>query len=393
MLSKFLGCWHPDFMGGEQVQALEQEWAAYFGVKHAIAVNSNTSGLYCAVGATNVEPGEEIIVSPYTMAASATAPLIYNAIPIFADIEREHFCLDPSEIEKKITPRTRAIIVVDIFGQPYAADEINRIAKKHNLIVIEDCAQAPGAKYKGKFAGALGDIGVYSLNYHKHIHSGEGGMIVTNDDKLADRMRLIRNHAEAVVEDKGETNLVNMLGYNYRMTELEAAIARCQLRKLDYLFRERQDRVNYLCNKLAEIPCINVPKVREGATHAYYGLPFKFEAEVAGVSREKFIQAVKAELAPTELRSDDGVQIGIGYVRPLYLAPLFQKKIAFGSKGFPFTLHPGPLSYEKGLCPVAEEMHFQKIFTTELMRPPMTMGDMDDVVRAFSKVWEARKSI
>src|SRR3972149_2451196 len=140
IFSRFLGVWHEDFYGGPEIQALELEWAEYFNVKHAIAVNSATSALYCAVGATGVEPGDEIIVSPYTMSASAIAPLIYNAIPVFADIEKDYFCLDPISVEARITDRTRAILVVDIFGQPYDADRVNDIAKKHNLLVIEDCA-------------------------------------------------------------------------------------------------------------------------------------------------------------------------------------------------------------------------------------------------------------
>ena len=189
ILSRYLGVWHEDFYGGPEVQAFEREWAAYFGVRHAIAVNSCTSGLLCAVGALAIGPGDEVIVSPFTMAASATVPLWYGAIPVFADIEPEYFCLDPKSIEACITPRTKAIIVVDVFGQPYDADAINAIAKKHNIKVIEDCAQAPGARYKKSFAGSLADIGVYSLNYHKHIHTGEGGVIATDDDTLANKLR------------------------------------------------------------------------------------------------------------------------------------------------------------------------------------------------------------
>src|SRR5574344_13645 len=211
VFSKFLGCWDPDFYGGNHVQSLEKEWSKTFNVKHAIAVNSATSALYCAVGAIETEPFDEIIVSPYTMSASATAPLLYNAIPVFADVEPDCFCLDINSIEKKITEKTRAIIVVDILGQVYN-QEINKLAKKYGLKVIEDCAQAPYGKYKDKFSGTLGDIGIYSLNYHKHIHCGEGGIIVTNDDELANKLCLIRNHAEAVVEAKGDKDLVNMIG-------------------------------------------------------------------------------------------------------------------------------------------------------------------------------------
>ncbi len=385
ILSKYLGSWSKDFYGGPQVQALEKEWAEYFGVKHAISVNSATSGLYCAAGAIGLNPQDEVIVSPYTMAASATAPLIYNAIPVFADIEEEYFCLDPKSVESKITERTKAIIVVDIFGQPYDVEQINKIAKKHNLYVIEDAAQAPGAKYKGKYAGTLGDIGVYSLNYHKHIHCGEGGIIVTDNDDLADRMRLIRNHAEAVVEAKGVSNLNNMIGFNLRMTELEASIAREQLKKLDWLVKERQHNVEYLTERLSKIPCLDIPKTRENCEHAFYVQPIKFKKEIAGISREAYINAVKAELMPTELREDEGVCIGMGYVKPLYLQPLFQKKIAYGDGGYPFT--NSETNYSKGICPVCEKMHYSDLFTHELMRPYMKKEDLDDVINSFQKVY------
>ncbi|MBN2397763.1 MAG: DegT/DnrJ/EryC1/StrS family aminotransferase [Deltaproteobacteria bacterium] len=393
ILSRFLGSWHEDFYGGPEVQALEKEWAEYFGVGNAVAVNSCTSGLYCAVGATGVEPGEEIIVTPYTMSATAMAPLIFNAIPVFSDIEEDCFCLDPGLIEEKITPRTRAIIAVDIFGQPYDAEAVNAIAEKHGLLVIEDTAQAPGALYKGKCAGTLGDIGVYSLNYHKHIHCGEGGIVVTDNDELAEKIRLIRNHAESVVEEKGVADLVNMVGFNFRMTELEAAIARCQLRKLDGLLKERQDRCTYLSEQLGRIPAIVPPETRHGCTHSYYVHACKFREEIAGVSRNTFIEAVKAELPPFRSREGEGVKIGCGYVKPLYLRPLFQQKIAYGSRGFPFTApwYEGEIDYSEGICPVAERLHTTELFTHELMQPQMTREDMDDVMRAFWKVWENRE--
>lgn len=386
ILSRYLGCWSKDFYGGPQVQALEKDWAQYFGVRHAISVNSATSALYCAVGATGVAPGEEIIVSPYTMCASATAPLVYNSIPVFADIEEEYFCLDPESVESKITEKTKAIIVVDIFGQSYDADKINAIAKKHNLIVIEDCAQAPGAVYKGKYTGTLGDMGIYSLNYHKHIHCGEGGIIVTDNDVLADKLRLIRNHAEAVVEAKGVTDLNNMIGFNYRMTEVEAAIAREQLKKLDGLLKSRRENVQYLREKFSTIPCIEVPKERENSVHSYYMQPLKYKKEATGVSREKYLEAVKAELMPITLREGEGVSIGAGYVKPLYLHPLFQKKIGYGGTNYPFSL--SDVSYEKGICPTCEKMHFEELFTHDMMRTFMKKEDLDDVYMAFKKVYD-----
>jgi dTDP-4-amino-4,6-dideoxygalactose transaminase len=393
VLSQYLGCWHQDFYGGPEVRALEQEWAAYFGVKHAVAVNSCTSGLYCAVGATGVEPGEEIIVSPYTMTASATAALIFNAIPVFADIEEDYFCLDPRSVEAQITSRTRAIIVVDIFGLPYDAGAINRLAQKHNLYVIEDAAQAPGALYGKKYAGTLGDLGVYSLNYHKHIHCGEGGIVVTDNDTLADRVRLIRNHAEAVVEGMGVQDIVNLIGFNFRLPEIEAAILRCQLEKLAKLITIRQNNCAYLAEKLSQIPAIITPKIREGCTHAYYAHSCKFLEKIAGVSRDSYLDAVRAELPVTEGREDFGPLLSYGYVKPLYLMPLYQQRIAYGSKGCPFTApwYKGRVDYQKGICPVTERMHEKEFFCHEFMLPGMTQADLDDVVKAFEKVWENRE--
>jgi len=393
-LSTYLGAWHNDFYGGDEVKALEKEWAAYFGVKHAISVNSATSGLICAMGACGIEAGDEVIVSPYTMSASAIAPLFYGGIPVFADIEEDTYCLDPKSVEAKITPRTKAIIVVDIFGQPYDVDAINAIAKKYNLKVIEDAAQAPGAKYGDKFAGTLGDIGIFSLNYHKHIHSGEGGIIVTDDDKLADKLQLIRNHAESVIANKGfesVQDLVNMVGFNFRMTEIEAAIAREQLKKLPLLLEKRIKNVTYLNEELKKLEFIKTTKIRANCIHAFYVHPLELDAAKVGVHRDRFIEAVKAELPRSIMRDDSTVLMGCGYVKPIYLQPIFAHKIAFGSKGYPFNL--SNQTYQKGDCPVCESLHFDKLFTHELMRPPMTKEDMDDVVKVFVKVWENREEL
>lgn len=393
-LSTYLGTWHDDFYGGPEVRALESEWCDFFGVKHAISVNSATSGLYSAVGACAISPGDEIIVSAYTMSASATAALVYGAIPVFADIEEEYYCLDVKSIESKITPRTKAIIVVDIFGQPYDRDAINALAKKHNLYVIEDAAQAPGAMLDGKFAGTLGDIGIYSLNYHKHIHSGEGGIIVTDDDALAHKLRLIRNHAEAVLSAKGiedKSELINMVGFNYRMTEIEAAIARCQLKKLPDLLTQRLANTMYLNKNLAKIPCIDPTKIRPNCKHAFYVHPLQFNETIAKMHRNRFIDAVKAELPPTLLREESTVLLSYGYVKPLYLQPLYQERIAFGRDGYPFTL--SDVTYPKGLCPITEDMHYNRLITHEFMRPGMSQNDLDDVIGAFQKVWEHKEEL
>ena len=395
VLSRYLGCWDQFFYGGPQVQSFEKEWAKYFNVKHAIAVNSCTSGLYCAVGACGIGPGDEVIVSPYTMSATATSILIFNGVPVFADIEEDFFCLDPNAVKNKITSRTKAIMVVDIFGQPYDADKINKIAKDKNLFVIEDCAQAPYAKYKGKWTGTLGDIGVYSLNYHKHIHTGEGGVVVTNNDELADRIRLIRNHAEAVVEDKGVKDITNMIGFNFRMTEIEASIGRCQLRKLKGLVERRIDNADYIADKLKKLPGIKPGLVRKGCSHVYSAQCFKYDEGIVGVPRNDFIKAVKAELAPTKGREIEGVRISVGYTKPLYLQPVYQRMIGYGKDGCPFKcpMYKGAAKYDKGLCPVMERMYEKELFMHDLAHAFMKRQDLDDIVNAFEKVYALRNTI
>lgn len=390
VLSRFLGAWHGDFYGGPQVRAFEHEWAEAFHAKHAVSVNSATSGLYAAVGAAGVGPGDEVIVSPYTMMASATSALVFNGVPVFADIDPDTFTLDPKSVEEKITERTKAIVVIHIFGQAADMDPIMELAKRHNLIVIEDCAQIPFGTYKGRTVGTIGHMGVFSLNYHKHIHSGEGGVVTTNDDDLAEQLQLIRNHAEAVVGKKGRTNLVNMIGFNFRLGEIESAIGRCQLTKGPGLIDQRRENVAYLESKINGLPGLTLPVVGDGNKHVYYAHALKYDAEATGVPRSLFVDAIKAELPSTELREGEGALMGGGYVRPLYLEPIFQQQVGYGDVGCPFKCphYGGQLNYAEGLCPVCEDMHHHKLITHEMMRPGMQTSDLDDVAAAFHKVCE-----
>ncbi len=394
-LSKYIGEWDPAFYGGPEVQAFEKEWAQKFGVKHAIAMNSATSALIASIGALGIEPGDEVIVSPYSMVISATAVLFYGGVPVFADIESEYFCLDPHSVEGAVTPRTKAIVVVDLLGQPHDADAINAIAKKHGLKVLTDCAQSPSALYKGKMAGTLSDIGVYSLNFHKHIHTGEGGFAVTNDDDLADRLQLIRNHAEAVVEAKGTKNIVNMVGQNYRLTEVLAAIGREQLKKLDGLVEQRLKNISYINERCMDMPGFRPATARPDTKHVYYMQPFLYDEAQTGIPRGAFFDAIKAELAASRGQEEEGILMGQGYVKPIYLMPIFQKHIAFGSKGFPFKseFYKGTVRYEKGMCPVVERLHEKELITNDLMRPGMSGRDLDDVIEAFHKVYQYREEL
>lgn len=390
ILSRFLGTWHDDFFGGPEVKAFEHEWATAFRAAHAVSVNSATSGLFAAAGAAGIGPGDEVIVSPYTMSASAVAALVFNAVPVFADIDPDSYCVSARTIEARITPRTKAIVVVHIFGNVADMDPIMDLAARHGLTVIEDCAQAPFATYKGRPVGTLGHMGVFSLNYHKHIHTGEGGVLTTNDPRLAEKVQLIRNHAEAVVERKGVADLVNMIGFNFRLGEMEAAIGRRQLLKGPDLVRRRQANVKYLEDRIRGIPFLSCPKVQDGVEHVYYVHALSYDAEAAGVSRATFVRALKAELAATELREGEGVLMGEGYVRPLYLQPIYQKQVGYGEVGCPFKCphYTGAPDYSAGSCPEVEDAHFNRVITHELMRPPASRADLDDVADAFCKVAE-----
>ncbi len=380
ILSGFVGSWGQAFYGGPEVQKFERAWERYFGVKHAIAVNSWTSGLICAIGAIGIEPGDEVIVSPWTMSATATSILHWNAIPVFADISKADFCISPSEVRKKITPRTRAILAVDIFGQSCNVEELLEIAEEFELTLILDSAQAPGAKRGIEFAGTRGHIGGFSLNYHKHIHCGEGGVVVTEDDDLAERVRMIRNHAEAVLEDRPWENYSNMLGFNFRLGEIEAAIGSQQLLKLAHLVERRQEIAKLLMEGFSGIAGISVPKVSEGNSHVYYMFPLILDLSVLKWSRAKIFDALLAE----------GVQgLTEGYTN-LHLLPVYQRKQAYGSKNFPWSLRENveDFNYSKGICPIAERLHDQELLILELCQFEYTDEDVKLTLQAFKKVFK-----
>jgi perosamine synthetase len=379
VLSAYIGAAGDGFMGGTKVKAFEQKAAEYFGVRHAVAVNSWTSGLIAAVGAIGIEPGDEIITSPWTMAATATAILHFNGIPVFADIDPVSFNLDPRSVEQQISPRTRAIMSVDIFGQSADMKALRAIADRHGLKLLCDTAQAPGARYFDRYAGTLADIGGYSLNYHKHIHCGEGGILVTEDDRLATRLRLIRNHAEAVIASDDPAELCNMLGYNFRMGEIEAAIASVQLGKLAGRVESRQRAAKQLDEGLAGLPGLTTPAVSEGCTHVYYVYGITLDGDRIGVPRARLLEALRAEGVPA---------LFAGY-QNLHRLPLFRNKISYGQHGFPWTsVHAGrAVSYERGTCPVAERLHEATFLGLNLCMCQYEPGDVALILAAFRKVW------
>ena len=362
------------FLGGEKVRQFERDLEKKFGVKHAITFNSATSALHGAMDAIGVGSGDEVITSPYTMSASPSSILMTNGVPVFADIETSTFSLDPDSVEKCITPLTKAILTVNIFGHPSKLDDLKRIADLNNLVLIEDNSQSPGVAYKNKIAGTVGEIGILSLNYHKAIQTGEGGVALTNNSDYAEHLQLIRNHAEAVVgklTDENQEKFTNVLGWNYRLTEIQAAIGIEQLKKLEFLTSQRQELAAYLTEKLSIFNFLTTPIIRKGSEHGFYLYPMKFDTSKIGISREIFVKALQFE----------GISVGEGYMKPLYLEPIFQSKNGYGNK-----LYKGNVDYSKGICPNVETMYYDEIITTDVCKYPNKKEDIDELVMAIEKV-------
>ena len=380
-LSGFFGSWSDRFYGGPQVIQFEKEWAELFEVEHAVSFNSWTSGLVAAVGAIGISPGDEVIVSPWTMTASAAAILAWNGIPVFADIDRKTYNLCPESVADAITPRTKAIMMPLIFGSAKGLAEVKEVAEKHGLILLEDAAQTPYVRTEGRWAGTIGDIGGFSLNYHKHIHTGEGGMAVTDNAEYAEKMRLIRNHGEAVVEDKGQEDISNCLGFNFRLGEIEAAIGRVQLGKLPSVVERRFNAGKNLSMMLDKLPGIRLPLFDEEFSHAFYVFAIGLAPEVIGLSRDTIVAALQAEGVPW---------VYAGY-QNIHLQPMYQRKIAYGKDGFPWSLLPEEQqpAYSKGICPVAEKLHDEEVVCLQICQHDYDDKQTELVGLAFLKVWNA----
>jgi dTDP-4-amino-4,6-dideoxygalactose transaminase len=381
-LSGFIASPGEPFWGGREVRALEDMFERHYSVKHALAFNSATTALHAAVAATGVGPGDEVIVSPYTMSASATAILMTGAVPVFADIEDRTFGLDPASVRANITPQTRGIMAVNIFGHPARLGPLREIADEHALFLIEDNAQAPDALYCGRPTATIGDIGVFSFNRHKVMQCGEGGVLVTGNDRFATKAALVRNHGEVVVEPMGIDDIVNTVGLNYRMTEMEAAIAQEQFRKMPAMNEQRIALANRLTEGLRTIPGLIPPVVEPGCRHVYYMFPILFDAARVGMPRDLFAKAIAAE----------GFYLRAGYLRPIYMEPVYQRKLCFGANGFPFSANPrnAALSYAAGICPTVERLQECSLMITPIMQPPQTAADMDAFVEACAKTMRNR---
>lgn len=296
---------------GAKVAELEQAFQQLVGAKHAIAVSSGTTGLHSALLAHGIGPGDEVITSSFTFIASANSILYVGARPVFADVDERTFNLDPAAVEAAITPRTRALMPVHLYGQPCDMAALLAIAQRHDLAVIEDAAQAIGATFGGKQVGSFG-TGVFSLYATKNVMSAEGGVITTNDDNVATQLRLLRNHG--MTERYHHT----MLGYNFRMTDVHAAIGVAQMRKLEQFTRQRRRNANTLGSRLSRVVA---PEVAPGCDHVWH----QYTVRVENGARDASVEQLRAA----------GIGTGIFYPIPAHKQP--HVRLAAGDFRLPVT--------------------------------------------------------
>jgi len=340
--------------GGNWNQAFEREFAKKFGVKYGVALNSGTSTLHAALEAAGVGPGDEVLSPAITVIMDATATLHANAVPVFVDVNRDTFTMDPEDLEKKITPKSKAIIVVSIYGLPAEMDQIMEIANRHNLIVIEDNAQCMLSTYHGRLTGTIGHMASYSFENTKHISCGEGGMIITNNEKYAELVRKVGGHGfKNLKAEEGRIRLKqevfqdpdykrhDVLGWNYRMPEFNAAIALAQLERVDHLIDLRIKSAEIFIKIMNETDFLIPQKTPVYSTNSYYTLGVIYDGqEKHGVSwqdfRKRYIEA-----------GGDGIYgaWSVPYLEPVIQNKAFQKRYPEVYKG---------IDYNKGLCPVAE---------------------------------------
>lgn len=335
---------------GAKVAQLEEDFAKYCGTKYALAVSSGTAAIHAALHAAGVRQGDEVITVPFSFIATINPILMVNAIPVLVDIDPETLCMDIEKIEQVISPKTKAIIPVHLYGQPANMDEINELAVKHNLKVIEDSCQAIAATYKGKKAGALGDLGCFSLYATKNIMCGEGGMITTNNEEYAKIIKSFRQHGMSA------PYMYDELGYNYRLTDLQAAIAVEQLKKADRFTGRRQYNAKVLSQGLANIKGLNLPVVAPDRTHVFHQYTVRITKDFP-LTRDDFVEKLK----------ENGVGAGVYYPRALHTYP-----------------HIAKLGFNVGDFPVAEQVANEVVSLP--VHPAVTDDDLQTIIRAVKEV-------
>jgi perosamine synthetase len=371
---------------GTVTDEYEKLIAETLNVKHAIAVTSGTTTLHIALAAMGIGPGDEVIVSPYTFIASDTCVLEQNAIPIFADVDPVTLTLDPTDVLRKVTKRTKAIIPVSIAGIPINIEPIMDIAKEHNLYVLEDSAQSIGAKYhgryEGKYVGTVGHVGSFSTVTGKIISTGEGGFVVTDDDDLYEKMWGFMDFGRKKSQGPASKYHWSLPCTNYRITDFQSAVGIQQIKRLDYINQKRNDNANYLNEKLKDLPGITLPPEVPYGERVFFYYVIRVNPEVLGADMLNFAIALAAEgtynlnyLSTTR------------WMVPQHLEPLFVNKAGYGGTKCPFECpwYEGEVSYYEGLCPVAEKA-CEEVFWLASVHPLLEKQDLDDIANAVRKV-------
>ncbi|MNI06073.1 UDP-4-amino-4-deoxy-L-arabinose--oxoglutarate aminotransferase [compost metagenome] len=359
---------------GAKVKQFLSDFNEIYGVKHSVATSSGTAALHVALGAAGVTVGDEVITSPITDQGTLIGILYQNAIPVFADLDPHTYNLTASSIEARITPRTKAIVVVHLTGNPCDMDPIMDVARKHKLTVIEDCAQAYLTRYKGRLVGTIGDYGCFSTNDFKHISTGDGGIVTVNSGEEADYQI---THAFA---DKNYSRFgtavhrdLKTIAPNYRMTELQGAVGIAQLKKLDWICSQRRSIGDRITEGLTGLAGVTPPWVDKNNESTYWFYMFRLDVDQFTCSRDEFCAALLAE----------GIPNRAGYIPDVcYMQPLFQNKQAYPGSHFPFEL--SETTYERGLCPNAE-----RILQTAVQIPMSefySKQDVEDIIRSVRKV-------
>lgn len=383
-----------NYLGGEYVRKFEAEWSKIVGSDYCISVNSATSGLTTALLALGLEPGSEVITTPFSFTATVGAIVAANCVPVFCDIDHDTFCLSPEHLKSSITERTKCVLPVHWCGNAGELDKINSICKKYNLFMVEDAAQAPLSFYRcskrcfgcadscegliqGKAIGTFGDIGVFSFNQPKNLMTGEGGLIVTNDESIAVKCRLIRNHGEAIVNDEDSDDFIsNVVGFNFRLSEIHAAIAYIQTTKHRKINKIRKENYQYLVkNLMLEFSDFLTPqKITHPDSYYSYTAAFRWNYRDAGVTRDTVAYALIAE----------GIPVFKGYHRLMCDHPMFKRKIAFGKNHHPWVNNN--IYYTDLELPNARNLVENEFLGFLQIGWPNTAQDMDDIVRAFGKI-------
>lgn len=369
--------------GKSKVEEFQHALEKYFGVKYAICTSAGTAAIHSIFHALNIGCGDEVIVTPIAFIGSQGPVLMQNAIPVFADVDKETLCMSPKEVEKKITKRTKAIMPVHLYGHPFEVDEMKEVAEKHGIPLIEDASHVHGAEYKGKKCGTFGIASGFSLWDLKMIGVGNGGCLLTNDEEIAKGALEAINHCRPVLDlEKWRTSEDYCgIGYNYRMGELQAALGLGQLRKLDKLVQIRNKNADYLTKVLRQIEGVKPLYVAPHVLHSYYTYHITIDKDKIKATPTEFAKAVNAE----------GIPSHTGVEGPVYLTKLFRDRVGYGKNWHcPFDCPrlEKPVEYKSGLCPVAERESNSWIFLSDVY-PRVTQEDLDDIIGAVEKVAKA----